>query len=54
VADRVRRVEDLRFDTVHISETVRDPFTVCALALEHSSTLVVRTSMVVAFAAARW
>ena len=50
VADRVRRVEDLGFDTVHISETVRDPFAVCALALEHSSTLVVRTSMVVAFA----
>jgi probable F420-dependent oxidoreductase len=50
VADRVRRIEDLGFDGVHISETVRDPFAVCTLALEHSSTLVVRTSMVVAFA----
>jgi probable F420-dependent oxidoreductase len=50
VAGRVRRIEELGFDTVHISETVRDPFAVCALALEHSSTLVVRTSMVVAFA----
>ncbi len=50
VADQVRRVEDLGFDTVHVSETVHDPFTVCALALEHSDTLTVRTSMVVAFA----
>lgn len=50
VPDAVRRVEDLGFDTVHVSETVRDPFAVCALALEHSTTLVVRTSMVVAFA----
>jgi len=50
VAERVRRIEDLGFTAVHVSETVRDPFSVCALALEHSSTLVVRTSMVVAFA----
>jgi probable F420-dependent oxidoreductase len=50
VADRVRRIEEMGFDGVHISETVRDPFAVCALALEHSSTLVVRTSMIVAFA----
>ena len=50
VPDRARRIEDLGFDTVHVSETVRDPFSVCALALEHSTTLVVRTSMVVAFA----
>jgi probable F420-dependent oxidoreductase len=50
VADRIRRIEEMGFDAVHVSETVRDPFAVCALALEHSSTLVVRTSMVVAFA----
>ncbi|MET4046663.1 LLM class F420-dependent oxidoreductase [Rhodococcus sp. 1163] len=50
VAERVKRIEDLGFDTVHISETVRDPFAVAALAVEHSSTLAVRTSMVVAFA----
>ncbi len=50
VEDRVRRIEEMGFDGVHVSETVRDPFTVCTLALEHSSTLVVRTSMVVAFA----
>ncbi|MDV6270914.1 TIGR03617 family F420-dependent LLM class oxidoreductase [Rhodococcus globerulus] len=50
VAERVRRIEELGFDTVHISETVRDPFAVAALAIEHSSRLTVRTSMVVAFA----
>ncbi|WP_067816236.1 TIGR03617 family F420-dependent LLM class oxidoreductase [Nocardia inohanensis] len=46
----VRRIERLGFDTVHVSETVRDPFSVCALAVEHSGRLTVRTSMVVAFA----
>lgn len=50
VAERIRRIESLGFDTVHISETVRDPFAVAALAVEHSSTLTIRTSMVVAFA----
>jgi probable F420-dependent oxidoreductase len=50
VAEAVRRIEEMGFDAVHVSETVRDPFAVCALALEHSATLVVRTSMVVAFA----
>ncbi|MFC8932330.1 TIGR03617 family F420-dependent LLM class oxidoreductase [Rhodococcus sp. NPDC057135] len=50
VAQRVRRIENLGFDTVHISETIRDPFAVAALAVEHSTTLTVRTSMVVAFA----
>ncbi|NNH75097.1 TIGR03617 family F420-dependent LLM class oxidoreductase [Nocardia uniformis] len=49
VAARIRRIEDLGFDTVHISETVHDPFAICALAVEHSTTLTVRTSMVVAF-----
>ncbi|RQO42194.1 LLM class F420-dependent oxidoreductase [Rhodococcus sp. KBW08] len=50
VAQHVERIEKLGFDTVHISETVRDPFAVAALAVEHSTTLTVRTSMVVAFA----
>lgn len=50
VAERIRRIESLGFDTVHIPETVRDPFGVAALAVEHSSALTVRTSMVVAFA----
>ncbi|QLY32419.1 TIGR03617 family F420-dependent LLM class oxidoreductase [Nocardia huaxiensis] len=49
VAERVRRIERVGFDTVHVSETVRDPFAVCALAVEHSMRLTVRTSMVVAF-----
>ncbi|MFC9894366.1 TIGR03617 family F420-dependent LLM class oxidoreductase [Nocardia sp. NPDC127579] len=49
VASRIRRIEALGFDTVHISETVHDPFAVCALAVEHSTRLTVRTSMVVAF-----
>ncbi|MEV0245720.1 TIGR03617 family F420-dependent LLM class oxidoreductase [Nocardia sp. NPDC050712] len=49
VAPRIRRIEQLGFDTVHVSETVHDPFAVCALAVEHSTRLRVRTSMVVAF-----
>ncbi|MEV6275583.1 TIGR03617 family F420-dependent LLM class oxidoreductase [Nocardia sp. NPDC051832] len=49
VAARIRRIEELGFDTVHVSETVHDPFAVCALAVEHSTRLTVRTSMVVAF-----
>ncbi|UGT39102.1 TIGR03617 family F420-dependent LLM class oxidoreductase [Nocardia yamanashiensis] len=50
VGERVRRIERLGFDTVHVSETAHDPFAVCALAAEHSARLTVRTSMVVAFA----
>ncbi|MFF2555627.1 TIGR03617 family F420-dependent LLM class oxidoreductase [Nocardia sp. NPDC058058] len=49
VAAGIRRIEDLGFDTVHISETLRDPFSVCTLAAEHSTALTIRTSMVVAF-----
>lgn len=49
VAERVRRIETLGFDTVHVSETIHDPFIVSALALEHSRSLQVRTSMAVAF-----
>lgn len=45
-----RRVEDLGFDVMHVPETIHDPFTVGALALTATSRLVVRTSMVVAFA----
>ncbi|WP_183092522.1 TIGR03617 family F420-dependent LLM class oxidoreductase [Nocardioides stalactiti] len=43
------RVERLGFDVLHVPETIHDPFTVAALALTHTSRLVVRTSMVVAF-----
>ncbi|MFC7505276.1 LLM class flavin-dependent oxidoreductase [Nocardioides sp. GCM10030258] len=45
-----RRAEDLGFDVMHVSETIHDPFTVAALALANTTTLTVRTSMVVAFA----
>ncbi|MDN5893452.1 MAG: LLM class flavin-dependent oxidoreductase [Nocardioides sp.] len=44
-----RRVEALGFDTLHVSETVNDPFVTSTLALEQTQRLVVRTSMVVAF-----
>jgi len=50
VADLARRAESLGFDVLHVPETVHDPFVMSALALEHTSALVVRTSMVVAFA----
>jgi probable F420-dependent oxidoreductase len=49
VADWARRAEALGFDVMHVPETLHDPFTVATLALEHTETLVVRTSMVVAF-----
>ena len=49
VAAWARRAESLGFDVLHVSETVHDPFVVSALALEHTTTLCVRTSMVVAF-----
>jgi probable F420-dependent oxidoreductase len=44
-----RRVEALGFDALHVPETVNDSLVVAALALEHTSTLVVRTSVTVAF-----
>jgi probable F420-dependent oxidoreductase len=49
VADWAQRAEALGFDVMHVPETIHDPFTVAALALAHTETLVVRTSMVVAF-----
>ncbi len=45
----VARAERLGFDVVHISETIHDPFTVAALALQHTERVTVRTSMVLAF-----
>jgi probable F420-dependent oxidoreductase len=44
-----RRVEALAFDALHVPETVNDSLVVAALALENTSTLVVRTSVTVAF-----
>ena len=49
VADWAQRAEALGFDVMHVPETIHDPFTVATLALEHTESLVVRTSMVVAF-----
>lgn len=49
VADWAQRAEALGFDVMHVPETIHNPFTVAALALAHTETLVVRTSMVVAF-----
>ncbi len=44
------RVEGLGFDTIHVPETIHDPFSVAALMLQATRTITVRTSMVVAFA----
>ncbi|MFS3128394.1 TIGR03617 family F420-dependent LLM class oxidoreductase [Nocardioides sp. Bht2] len=49
VAAVARRVEALGFDTLHVPETIHDPFSVATLALQATSRLVVRTSMVLAF-----
>jgi len=49
VADWAQRAEALGFDVMHVPETIHDPFTVATLALANTETLVVRTSMVVAF-----
>ncbi|HNM85481.1 MAG TPA: TIGR03617 family F420-dependent LLM class oxidoreductase [Mycobacterium sp.] len=49
VAALARRAESLGFDVLHVPETIRDPFGMCALALEHTSRIVVRTSMALAF-----
>ncbi|MCX6399448.1 MAG: TIGR03617 family F420-dependent LLM class oxidoreductase [Propionibacteriales bacterium] len=49
VAAWALRAEELGFDVMHVPETIHDPFTVAALALASTTTLTVRTSMVVAF-----
>lgn len=49
VATRVRRIERLGYDTVHVPETVHDSLAVALLAVEHSTRLTVRTSMTLAF-----
>jgi probable F420-dependent oxidoreductase len=43
------RIERIGFDTIHISETIHDPFSVAALALTRTTRMTVRTSMVLAF-----
>ncbi|KRD08686.1 LLM class F420-dependent oxidoreductase [Mycobacterium sp. Root265] len=43
------RAERLGFDTIHVSETVHDPFMVAAFAVQATTAITVRTSMVLAF-----
>jgi probable F420-dependent oxidoreductase len=49
IGDWAARAERIGYDTIHISETIHDPFTVAAFALQRTTHLTVRTSMVVAF-----
>lgn len=44
-----QRVEALGYDGLHVPETVHDGLAASLLALEHTSTLTVRTSVIVAF-----
>ena len=50
VARWAQQVEQVGFDVIHVPESIHDPFTVAALALASTSSITVRTSMVVAFA----
>ena len=50
VATWAQQAEQLGFDVIHVPETTHDPFTVAALALASTTSITVRTSMVVAFA----
>lgn len=49
IGDWATRVEGLGFDTIHVSETVHDVFTVAAMALARTTRITVRTSMALAF-----
>ena len=49
IGAHARRVEALGFDALHVAETTNDAFITCALALEHTSTLVVRPALALAF-----
>ena len=44
-----RRVEALGFHVLHVPETIHDSFSVALLALEHTTTLHVQTSLTLAF-----
>ena len=44
-----RRVERLGFDGLHIAETIHDSTAVALLAIEHSTSIVVRTAVTLAF-----
>jgi probable F420-dependent oxidoreductase len=49
IGAHARRVEALGFDALHVAETTNDAFQTCLLALEHTSTLVVRPALALAF-----
>ena len=49
VIDHARRVEALGYDGLQISETVHDSLALALLVAEHTSTIIIRTSVTVAF-----
>src|SRR5215211_8164144 len=44
-----RRVEQLGFDGLHVAETVHDSLAVALLAVEHTTRIIVRTAVTLAF-----
>lgn len=44
-----RRVEQLGFDGLHVAETIHDSLAVALLALEHTTRIIVRTAVTLAF-----
>lgn len=44
-----RRVEHLGFDGLHVAETIHDSLAVALLALEHTTRIIVRTAVTLAF-----
>ena len=49
IGAHARRCEALGYDALHVAETTNDAFQTCLLALEHTSTLVVRPALALAF-----
>src|SRR6201996_8072655 len=49
IPDWAARIERIGFDVIHIAETIHDPFTIAAMALNQTEQLTVRTSMALAF-----
>lgn len=49
VGEYARRVERLGYDGLHVAETVHDALAVSLLAAEHTSRIVIRTSVALAF-----
>ena len=49
IGAHARRVENLGFDGMHVSETIHDPFLLALTALQATSRITVRTSVALAF-----